>query len=185
MNRSMLIGTLVGAVVATTGASIAGYKMMTKEEYAEVVSVTPLTEEVRTPREQCVDQQVTKQAPVKDEHRVTGAVIGAVAGGVLGNALGGHGSNTGAKVAGAAVGGIAGHEIQRKMQESDTVTTTEQRCETVYDTSQRNAGYQVTYKIGNATGQVKLDHDPGPRIPVRDGQLVLTEAKTAPVQPAQ
>jgi len=185
MNRSMLIGTLVGAIVATTGASIAGYKMMTKEEYAEVVSVTPLTEEVRTPREQCVDQQVTKQAPVKDEHRLTGTVIGAVAGGVLGNALGGHGSNTGAKVAGAAVGGIAGHEIQRKMQENDTVTTTEQHCETVYDTSQRNAGYQVTYKIGSTTGQVKLDHDPGPRIPVRDGQLVLTEAKTIPAQPAQ
>ena len=185
MNRSMLIGTLVGVVVATTGASIAGYKMMTKEEYAEVVSVTPLTEEVRTPREQCVDQQVTKQAPVKDEHRLTGTVIGAVAGGVLGNALGGHGSNTGAKVAGAAVGGIAGHEIQRKMQENDTVTQTEQHCETVYDTSRRNAGYQVTYKIGSTTGQVKLDHDPGPRIPVRDGQLVLTEAKTLPVQSAQ
>jgi len=184
MNRSMLIGTLVGAVVATTGGSIAAYKTLTKDEYADVTAVTPLTEEVRTPRENCVDQQVTKQAPVKDEHRVTGTVMGAVAGGVLGNALGGHGSNTGAKVAGAAVGGVAGHEIQRKMQENDTYTTTEHHCETVYDTSERTVGYQVTYKIGNETGHVKLDHDPGQRIPVRDGQLVLAEAKTVPVQAA-
>jgi uncharacterized protein YcfJ len=181
----MLIGTLVGAVVATTGGSIAAYKSFTKDEYADVTSVTPLTEEVRTPREECVDQQVTKQAPVKDEHRLTGTVIGAVAGGVLGNAIGGHGSNTGAKVAGAAVGGVAGHEIQRKMQENDKVTATERHCQTVYDTSERTVGYQVSYKIGNTPGQVKLDHDPGPRIPVRDGQLVLAEAQTAPVQAAQ
>jgi uncharacterized protein YcfJ len=181
----MLIGTLVGAVVATTGGSIAAYKTLTKDEYADVTSVTPLTEEVRTPRQNCVDQEVTKQAPVKDEHRLTGTVIGAVAGGVLGNAVGGHGSNTGAKVIGAAAGGVAGHEIQRKMQENDTYTTTEQHCQTAYDTSERTVGYRVTYKIGDKTGQVKLDHDPGPRIPVRDGQLVLTEAHTVPLQAAQ
>jgi uncharacterized protein YcfJ len=164
---------------------IAAYKTLTKEQYAGVTSVTPVTEEVKTPRENCVDQEVTKQAPVKDEHRLTGTVIGAVAGGVLGNALGGHGSNTGAKVIGAAAGGVAGHEIQRKMQDNDTYTTTEQHCETVYDTSERTVGYQVSYKIGDATGQVRLDHDPGPRIPVRDGKLVLVEAQTVPVKAAQ
>ncbi len=176
MNKSMLIGTLAGAIVATTGASIAGYKMMTKEEFAEVVSVTPLTEQVKTPREACQDVAVTKQQPTKDPHRVTGSIIGAVAGGVLGNALGGHGSNTGAKVAGAAVGGIAGHEVQRKMQENSTYTTTEQHCNTVFDVSERTVGYDVRYRIGDAAGQVRLDHDPGARIPVRDGRLVLAEA---------
>jgi uncharacterized protein YcfJ len=182
MNKSMLAGTVLGAVAATAIGSFAGYKMLTKEEFAEVVSVTPLTEQVKTPREECHDETVTKQAPIKDEHRVTGTVIGAIAGGVIGNAIGGHGSNTGAKVVGAAAGGVAGHTIQQKMQENDTVTTTEQRCTTVFDVSERTVGYQVNYRIGDAAGQVRLDHDPGPRIPVRDGQLVLTEARTVPVQ---
>jgi len=182
MNKSMLAGAVIGAVVATAGGSIAGYKMLTREQFAEVVAVTPLTEEVKTPREECHAETVTKQVPVKDPHRVTGTVIGAVAGGVLGNVIGGHGSNTGAKVIGAAAGGAAGHEIQRKMQEGDTVTTTEQRCTTVFDVSERTVGYQVDYRIGDAAGQVRLDHDPGPRIPVRDGQLVLSEAKTVPMQ---
>lgn len=183
MDKSMLIGTVFGAVAATAVGSFAGYKMLTKApEFADVVSVTPLTEQVKTPREECHDETVTRQAPVKDAHRVTGTVIGAIAGGVLGNAIGGHGSNTGAKVIGAAAGGVAGHEVQRKMQENDTVTTTEQRCNTVLDVSERTVGYRVDYKIGDAVGQIQLDHDPGPRIPVRDGQLVLSEAQTAPVQ---
>jgi len=182
MNRSMLIGTLAGAIVATTGASVAGYKMMTKDQFADVVAVTPLTEEVKTPREECKDVTVTKQQPTNDPHRVTGSVIGALAGGVLGNELGGHGSNTGAKLAGAAVGGVAGHEIQRKMQENSTYTTTEHRCNTVFDVSERTVGYNVKYRVGDSTGEVRLDHDPGPRIPMREGKLVLAEAQTIPLQ---
>ena len=104
MNKSMVVGTVLGAVAATAVGSFAGYKMLNKDEFAEVVAVTPLTEQVKTPREECHDETVTKQAPVKDEHRVTGTVIGAVAGGLLGNAIGGHGSNTGAKVIGASRG---------------------------------------------------------------------------------
>jgi uncharacterized protein YcfJ len=177
-----LAGTIIGAVVATAGGSIAGYKMLTKQEFAEVVSVTPMVEEVKTPREECHDEAVTRQAPVKDQHRITGTVIGAVAGGVLGNALGGGGSNTGAKVAGAAAGGFAGNKIQQNMQKNDTVTTTETRCNTVVDVSEHTVGYQVSYRIGDKTGQVQLDHDPGTTIPVRDGQLVLSEARTVPVQ---
>ena len=183
MDKSMLVGTVLGAVAATAIGSFAGYQMLTKEDYAEVVSVTPLTEEVKTPREECHDETVTRQAPVKDQNRIAGTVIGAVAGGVLGNALGGGGSNTGAKVVGAAAGGFAGNKVQESMQKNDTVTTTEQRCVTVFDLSERTIGYQVDYRIGDKPGQVRMDHDPGPRIPVREGQLVLTEALTMPVQP--
>ena len=125
--NSMLVGTGLGVAAATAVGSFAGYKMLTKQEFAEVVAVTPLSEQVKTPRQECHDETITQQAPVKDEHRVTGTVIGAIAGGVLGNAIGGHGSNTGAKVVGAAAGGVAGHEVQRTMQEHDTVTTAETR----------------------------------------------------------
>src|SRR5258705_9352227 len=111
MNKSML--TVLGGVVVTAGGAIAGYNMLNHDkEYAEVVSVTPVTEQVRTPREECRDEVVTQQKPIKDPNRVTGTVIGAIAGGVVGNELGGHGDNTGAKIAGAAVGGVAGNKVQ-------------------------------------------------------------------------
>jgi uncharacterized protein YcfJ len=176
MNKSMIVGTVLGVAAATAVGSFAGYKLLTHDEFADVTAVTPVTEQVKTPREECHAETVTQQAPISDEHRVTGSVIGAIAGGVLGNAIGGHGDNTGAKVAGAAAGGIAGHEVQREMQERNTVTTSEQRCKTVFDVSERTVGYRVDYRIGDKPGQVRMDHDPGSRIPVRDGQLVLSDA---------
>jgi uncharacterized protein YcfJ len=173
MNKSMLTGAVLGAVVVTAGGAIASYKLMSHDDYADVVSVTPLTEQVKTPREECRDEVVTRQAPIKDENRVAGTVIGAIAGGVIGNELGGHGSNTGAKVAGAAVGGVAGNKIQQNMQQNSTQTTTENVCKTVYDVSERTVGYNVKYRVGDTIGQVRLDHDPGSRIPLRDGQPIL------------
>jgi uncharacterized protein YcfJ len=49
----------------------------------------------------------------------------------------------------------------------------EQKCQTVYDTSQKQVGYQVHYRLNDQEATVKMDHNPGERIPVRDGHLVL------------
>ena len=88
MNKSMLTGTVLGVVVATAGGA-AGYKLMTQQQYADVLSVTPVKETIRTPRQECHDEQVTHTRPVKDENRIAGTAIGAVLGGVLGNQVGG------------------------------------------------------------------------------------------------
>lgn len=178
MNKSMVVGGVLGAAVAVAGGGIAGYKMLEKPKFAEVVAVTAVTERVETPREECHDEQVTRQKPVKDRHQVAGTVIGAIAGGVLGNALGGGGSNTGAKIAGAAAGGYAGNKVQENMQEGATYTTTERVCKTVVDVSERTVGYDVDYRIGEETGRVRMDHDPGDVIPLREGKLVLAERAT-------
>ncbi|HRC60981.1 MAG TPA: hypothetical protein PLD53_08435, partial [Candidatus Propionivibrio aalborgensis] len=78
-----------------------------------------------------------------------------------------------ATVAGAVGGGYAGNKIQKNMQDKDVVTTTEQRCKTVYDTSERIVGYDVSYRLEGKQGMVRMDHNPGQQIPVKDGQLVL------------
>jgi len=52
-------------------------------------------------------------------------------------------------------------------------TTTEKRCVTVYDTHIERKGYDVRYRIGDREGTVRMSHDPGDRIPLRQGQLVL------------
>ena len=176
MNKSMLIGGVLGAAVAIAGGGIAGYKMLEEPKYAEVVAVTPVTERIETPREECHQEQVTRRKPAKDQHQVVGTVLGAVAGGLLGDALGGGGSNKGAKIAGAAAGGYAGNKTQEKMQQGATYTTTETVCNTVTDVSERTVGFDVDYRIGDKAGRVRMDHDPGDVIPLRDGQLVLASA---------
>ena len=119
---------------------------------------------------------MSHQAPVKDPKRVTGAVVGAVVGGVLGNQIGDGSGQTAATVAGAAAGGYAGSKIQKKTQEANTYQTSETRCSTVYDSTEKADGFEVTYKLGDNTDSVHMDRHPGERIPVKDGELVLTES---------
>jgi len=133
MNRSLVIGVVVGAAFAAGAGAVAGLKMTGKgvekgPEYAQVLEVTPISQRTHTPRQDCHDESVTHQAPLKDR---------------------------------------------------DTYTTTEQKCATVYDTSEKTAGYAVRYRLGGEEATVNMDHDPGERIPVRNGQLDLAAAQSA------
>ena len=176
MDKSMVKGFVIGgiAMVVLTGGAVTGYKAMTKPAQADVVAVKEVTQTVTTPRQECQDVQVQKKAPVKDENRVAGTVIGGVAGGLLGSTVGGGRGKTVATVAGAAAGGYAGNQVQKNMQEKDVVTTTETRCKTVNDTSHKVIGYDVTYRLDGKEKVVRTSFKPGPTIPVKDGQLVLT-----------
>jgi uncharacterized protein YcfJ len=138
MNSSLVTGLAIGAIVAVGVGAAAGVKLMNKApEYAQVVKVTPTTKTTRTPRQDCHDETVTKQAPVKDEHQILGSVAGAVVGGVLGHQIGGGTGRDIATVAGAAGGGYAGNRIQKNAQDKNTVATTEQKCVTVYDSAEK------------------------------------------------
>lgn len=174
MDKSMLIGLVTGAVAVTAMGGVAGYKVMKGPDYAEVIQVQPAMETVKIPREVCSDEVVQHQAPVKDKHRIAGTAIGAVVGGVVGNQFGGGSGKTLMTIGGAAAGGYAGNKVQKGMQESDTVATKETRCKTVMETQQKQVGFDVTYRLEGKEGSVRMDHDPGKLIPVKDGQLVLT-----------
>lgn len=177
MDRSLLTGLVIGAAVAVGAGAVAGLKLMNQgPQYAEVLKVTPVVRTIRTPRQECHDEQVTRQAPVKDEHQVIGTIAGAVIGGVLGHQVGGGSGRDLATVAGAAGGGYAGNRIQKNLQDRDTVTATEQKCETVYDSSEKTTGYHVRYRLNGKEASVQMDRDPGPRIPLRDGRLDLSAA---------
>ena len=175
MDKSMVTGIVVGLIAATAGGSIAGYNMLSKKEptYAEVLGVDEIKETVQTPREVCENVPVTRQKPVQDEHRVIGTATGALVGGLLGNQIGKGTGKKIATVAGAAAGGYAGNKVQQGMQTNDTYTTTERNCYTVTDTRQNVVAYDVSYRLGDENGKVRMDHRPGDRIPVKDGQLVL------------
>ena len=162
------------AMVVLGAGAVTGYQTLSTPKFAEVVAANEVFETVVTPREQCNDVQVQHQAPVKDQNRIAGTAIGAVAGGLLGSTIGGGKGKTLATVGGAAAGGYAGNQVQKGMQEKDVTTTTERRCKTVQDKSQKLVGYDVTYRLDGKQDVVRTSFKPGNQIPVKDGQLALT-----------
>jgi uncharacterized protein YcfJ len=180
MNKSMLTGVVLGAIAVTAIGGVAGYKALNPEpQFADVLAIEPVTETTKTPKQVCDDVVVKEKAPVKDPNRIAGTAIGALAGGLLGSQIGGGSGRTLATVAGAAAGGYAGNQVQKNMQEKDTVSRTETRCKTVYESHTKIIGYDVRYRLGKEEGLVRMDHQPGLRIPVKDGQLQLN-APAAP-----
>lgn len=174
MIKGMALGGI--AMVVLGAGAVTGYKTMTKPAFAEVVSVKEVVEPVLTPREKCEDVAVQHQAPVKDENRIAGSVVGGLAGGLLGSTVGGGKGKTLATVAGAAAGGYAGNRVQKNLQEKDVITTTERRCKTVNDKSQKLVGYDVAYRFDGKSGMVRTSFKPGATLPVKDGQVVVTQA---------
>jgi len=177
MNKSMLAGVGIGIAAASGIAAVAGLDMFSSgPQYAQVVTATPINETIKTPRQQCRNITVTHRRPVQDENKIAGSLLGAVAGGVLGHQFGGGHGKTVTTVAGALAGGYAGNRVQGSLQDSDTYSSNQQRCQTVYDKSQKLIGYDVTYKIGEQQGKIRMDHDPGTQIPLdKKGRLELSK----------
>lgn len=119
----------------------------TTPTFAQVVSVTPNTKTILTPRQQCHNVTVTRQAPVKDQHRVLGTALGATTGGAIGHQIGNGRGNTVATVVGAVGGVVAGHKVQENMQAYDTYTTTEQQRTTVYDKSKKQSAIKLPIRL--------------------------------------
>jgi len=152
----------------------------TAPAFARVVASTPVVETERVAREVCRDEQVVRQKPVQDEKRVAGAALGAIVGGVLGNQVGDGDGQKIATAAGAIAGGVAGSKIQKRVQQGNTETVTEKRCETVYDMKEKTVGWDVRYRIGEQVQTVRMDADPGvgTQLPLRNGRLTAqTDAK--------
>jgi uncharacterized protein YcfJ len=176
MDKSMIKGIAVGgiAMVVLGAGAVTGYQKMAQPKVAEVIAVKEVTETVTTPREQCENVAVQRQAPVKDDNRLLGSVGGAVLGGVLGHQIGGGTGKKVATVAGAAAGGYAGNQVQKNMQQNDVQTTTEQRCKTVQEKSKKLVGYDVSYRLNGKDGVARTSFRPGATLPVKDGQVDTT-----------
>ena len=61
----------------------------------------------------------------------------------------------------------------------DVVTSTERRCQTLSDRSQKLVGYNVKYRLDGREGTVRTSFKPGATLPVKDGQVVVTPPAAA------
>lgn len=135
----------VAGTLAVAGAAVS-YQAREHRYYAEVISAKLITTRVEAPRERCY-QEMVRPSPQ-----------------AWATALNQH------------------HRRKAAMMPVDTETSAiadspdtylAQRCETVYDAEQQPAGYDVRYHYAGKSGTVHMDHDPGKRIPVENGELVL------------
>lgn len=159
---SILVPALVAAVFATPA--------MAEHQYADtarVLSVTPQTERVNMPRQECRTEYQQQSYRSHNDHSITGAVIGGIAGGLLGNTVGRGSGRVAATVLGAGVGAIAGNSIDNRHR---GVVTTEsvpvQTCYQVDNWQTVNAGYFVTYEYNGRTYNTVTTSHPGRYIDV-------------------
>jgi len=150
---------LAGAVSLPAAAEDVYY------DTARVIAVTPQTERVNMPRQECRTEYV-RESRASADRDLGGAIIGGIAGGLLGSQIGkGNGRVAGAAV-GAATGAIVGDRIDNSGERSYSTRPVE-RCVTVDDWQTVQRGYQVTYRFNGREYTTQMPYDPGSTLRIR------------------
>jgi uncharacterized protein YcfJ len=180
----------IGAIaVLAAGAAVGAYKTGFGQQYADVVSSTPITVKepvygdvvavepvtqlVQGSQQVCADQQVTKRRAERFGNK-DGAVAGAVVGGLIGSQIGGGKGKTAATIAGAVGGAYAGREIDRRHEGGETYTETERVCHDEPISRQQTVGYDVQYRTED--GQVLTKREqakPGERLLLGEKDVIV------------
>lgn len=133
---------------------------------ARVLSVTPQTERINTPREECHTEYLRDAYSDSSERGLGGAIIGGIAGGLLGSQIGkGSGRIAGAAV-GAATGAIVGDRIDNSAR-SGYATRPVEHCSMVDNWQMVNRGYLVSYRYDGRTYDTVLPYAPGNKLRIR------------------
>lgn len=127
------------------------------QEVGQVISRTPVYQQVAVPRQTCTQTPVTVQPQTSG----AGALMGAIAGGAVGHNIGGGSGQAIATIAGMIGGAMLGDKIENpgtaQVQNQQTCTT-----QNVYEN--RLIGYNVVYEFAGKQYNVQLPQDPGPTI---------------------
>ncbi len=137
---------------------------------ARVISVTPHTERINSPRQECrVDYSHNMNYSYPSaEHSVAGAIIGGVAGGIIGNQVGRGGGRVVATAIGAVTGAIVGDHIDNDHQGGRYYGERPvERCSVVDDWQTVTRGYQVTYRYNGRDYTTMMPSDPGNTVNIR------------------
>lgn len=152
---------LLSAALVSSGLSLA-------QEQGQVISSTPVIQQVGIPRQVCTNEQVA----VQQSKSGAGALMGAIAGGAMGNAVGGGSGKAAATVLGIIGGAAIGDNIEGSPQ---TQVQNVQRCRTQTFYENRVVAYNVAYEYAGRQYSVQMPYDPGPNI-----QLQITPVISRP-----
>jgi uncharacterized protein YcfJ len=127
------------------------------QEVGNVLSRTPVYQQVSVPRQVCTQTQVS----VPGQTTGAGALMGAVAGGAIGNAVGKGEGRALATMIGVIGGALAGDKVEGPQAAQ---AQTQQTCTTQQVYENRLMGYNVVYEFAGKQYTVQLPKDPGPTI---------------------
>ena len=171
MNNTIVAGLIVGAVVVAGASAVAvnsGFNPLQK--YATVVGVEPAFDTNQLPRQVCGDEATIAAATAAAAAGTPPAPPGAA----TPQAAPPQAAPPQAAPPQAPVkeekSAQSGKPGETKAGETPIDT-----CVTVYDTESIAAGFDVTYELDGVQKVVRMDRDPGERIPVEDGELVLSQ----------
>jgi uncharacterized protein YcfJ len=156
-----------------TGGLLAGLSVCLPtqaQEIGNVISRTPVYQQVSVPRQICTQTQVS----VPGQTSGAGATMGAIAGGAIGNAIGKGEGRALATMIGVIGGAIAGDKVEGPQAAQ---TQTQQTCTTQQVYENRLLGYNVVYEFAGKQYNVQLPKDPGPTI-----KLQITPISAAPLE---
>ena len=145
------------------------------QELGQVISRTPVYQQVMVPRQTCSQVPVTQPAPTSG----AGALMGAIAGGAMGNAIGDGSGRALATVIGIVGGAMVGDRIEGP---NGTLVQNQTHCSTQNVYENRLVGYSVVYEYAGKQYTVQLPQDPGPTIPLQVtpiGQGLRSEAPSS------
>lgn len=207
MNKQMIIGFVVGGVIATAGGAYA--MRSTGPKMANIVSVTPITvgmeqEYVEVTR---VNKRIDPNAPqiaevlnaqpvrvegqtrqVCEDQVVTrqapvkdqNQIAGTATGAVIGGLLGNQVGGGNGKKAATVLGAIAGGVVGKNVQANRQQQQTYQTTEQVCNTVQdasRITGYDVTVSVNGQTQNISMAYKPQGQLPVINGQVITDKAQ--------
>lgn len=130
---------------------------------AQVLSSTPVLQQVAVPRQVCHNVTLATPAPPSG----AGAVVGALIGGVLGHAIGHSGPRAVTTVMGAAVGAAVGSQAAAGPATAQQV----QQCETQTHLEYQVTGFNVVYEYAGQRYTTQWPEDPGATLRVQVSPL--------------
>ncbi len=150
MKHTQVIARVVLAapiLMLTAGSAMA-------QEIGQVISATPVMQQVGVPRKVCTTEQVAVQVPKSG----AGALLGALAGGAIGSAAGTGGGRAAATMLGAIGGSIVGDRLENP---GPVFVDNVQHCEvrTLYEN--RVVAYNVVYEYAGKRYAVQMPQAPG------------------------
>lgn len=145
------------------------------QEIGNVLSRTPVYQQVLVPRQTCTQVPVAQNLP----NSGAGALMGAIAGGAVGNAIGDGSGRALATVIGIVGGAMAGDRIEGP---SGALAQHQTHCSTQNVYENRLVGYNVVYEYAGKQYTVQMPQDPGTTIPLQVTPLGQGLRSEGPVQ---
>ncbi len=154
--QKIIVSAMLLATTSTVALADSG---MSFTDRAQVVSSTPIYQQVNEPHRECWTETVGGESRSGD-HSYGGAIVGGLIGGLLGNTVGRGNGRTAAAAVGAVTGAMVGDNIGNRDSYGYQPRQVE-RCRVQDNYRQVVAGYNVVYRYRGRDFTTTLPYDPG------------------------